>query len=186
MELSQKKSNTSYKPILIKCIFTVPTVQRPAENKTSFLRHMQFECMMFLHSHRRLSSLLQREGGISDDLLWDNLSHLHPSVLHGAFLVSFSVPLSLSFCIFSSNQVQWGLSFLTGRCSLLGLPCSDCLQARWCSSPRWLMNAYLPPLPFHFFLIMSILFGGLGHHLVSSEHSLMFSVITKILTRSNS
>lgn len=70
--------------------------------------------------------------------------------------------------------------FLAGWCSLLGLPCSHCLQVRRFFGPLWLMNASLPALPFLIFLIMSALFGGLGHCLLS-EHSLMFSSINTIL-----
>lgn len=68
-----------------------------------------------------------------------------------------------------------GLSFLTGQCFVLGLPCSGCLRAWWCSGPHWLMNTYLPPLPFHFFLIISLLIGGLGHCLGGGDNSLTFS-----------
>lgn len=47
----------SYKPILIKCVFMVPTAQRPAENKTSFLRCRQCERTEFLHSHTQRADL---------------------------------------------------------------------------------------------------------------------------------
>lgn len=146
----------------------VYTVQSPAENKMSFLRYIQIERMMFLsHRQRAKFSLTGGRWHFRWPFMgsWKPSSSLSPP--RGLFGLPFSAFVSGAFANFPLTKCSGDLSFLAEWYPLLGQPYFGCLQTRWCSSPCWLLNAYLPALPFHFFLILSVLFGGLGHRLVN-------------------
>lgn len=157
----------------------VSTVQRPAENKMSFLRCIQFEHKVSLQPHAPGWALLHREKVAFPMTFYGIIKTIFISQASTGLLWSpFSVLLSLrNLSLFLSPGEAEAFSSLTGWWTLLGLPCSGCLQAKQFSSPLWVMDVHLPLLPSLFFLIMSVLFRGQAH-CPASEHSVISQVST--------